>query len=391
MDMKAILLIGVPQSGLGASGAAPECVAGAPIASLDTLGKPIMQRAAEQLVASGVSAVAIIANDEAGGSGVARANMPREITYTPVPLAQVWRECEGTFNDFTEAGAEVVIVWRMGAYAELDVDDLVQFHLDQRGRVTPVFDANGRNLDIFVISASRRNDAAFLFRHQLGETRMPSIEYKFSGYLNPLRSGADLRRLTVDALQLKNSIKPMGSEIRPGVWVGQGARIQRGARVLAPAYIGAYAKVCHSAVITRCSAIERHCEIDCGTVVENSNVLPFSYVGAGLDVVEAVVGYRKLVPLRRDVEVEITDPRLIAMASEHAPVRAMASVAGLLAFLPRQILRGFAGSHSEPAKSLPEAVQSPSAALHEPTALQPAAESTQFPNNMVVARRYGNE
>ena len=161
---------------------------------------------------------------------------------------------------------------------------------------------------------------------------------------------------------------------------------------MAPAYIGSYAKVRPSAVITRCSAIERHCEIDCGTVVENSNVLPFSYVGAGLDVVEAVVGYRNLVPLRRDVEVEITDARLIGMASEHAPVRALGSVAGLFAFLPRQILRGFAGSHSEPAKSLPEAVQAPSSALHEPAGLQPAAaEPKQFPSNMVVARRYGNE
>ena len=111
-----------------------------------------------------------------------------------------------------------------------------------------------------------------------------------------------------------------------------------------------------------------------------------------LDVVEAVVGYRNLVPLRRDVEVEITDARLIGMASEHAPVRALGSVAGLFAFLPKQILRGFAGSHSEPAKSLPEAVQAPSAALHEPAGLQSAAaEPTQFPSNMVVARRYGNE
>ena len=44
------------------------------------------------------------------------------------------------------------------------------------------------------------------------------------------------------------------------------------------------------------------------------------------------------------------------------------------------------------AKSLPEAVQAPSAALHEPAGLQSAAaEPTQFPSNMVVARRYGNE
>ena len=391
MDMKAILLIGVPQPGLGASGAAPECVAGVPIASLDVLGKPLIQRSAEHLLASGVSNVAIIANQEAGGSGIQRANLPHEITYSAVSCAQLWRECESAFSDFAESGAEVVIVWRMGAYAEINVDDVVQFHLDQRGRVTPVCDADGKSLDIFVISGSRRNDAAFLFRHQLGETRMPSIEYRFSGYLNLLRSGADLRRLTRDALQLKNNIRPIGKEIRPGVWLGQGARIQKGARVLAPAYIGAYAKLRPSAVVTRCSAVEHHSEIDCGTVVENSNVLPYSYVGAGLDVVEAVVGHRTLVPLRRDVEVEITDPKLIGMASEHAPVRAMASMVGLFAFLPKQMVRGLAGSHSEPAKSLPEAVQTPSAALHEPAALQPAAEPTQFPSNMVVARRYGNE
>ena len=102
-------------------------------------------------------------------------------------------------------------------------------------------------------------------------------------------------------------------ELKPGIWVGDGARIHRKARIVAPAFIGAYSKIRASALITRGSAIEHHAEVDCGTVVENSTVLPFTYVGAGLDVMHSVVGFRRLAHLVRKVEVEISDAKLVGM------------------------------------------------------------------------------
>ena len=161
---------------------------------------------------------------------------------------------------------------------------------------------------------------------------------------------------------------------------------------MAPAYIGAHARVRSAAVVTRCSTVEHHSEIDCGTVVEDSAVLPFTYVGAGLDVCRSIAGNRRLFPLRLDVEVEITDPGLIGAVSEYSGVRTISNTLSLLSFLPKQIYRGlFAKSHREQPQSLPDAVKAPSAALREAAPLQPSPDSHQFPSNMVVARRYGNE
>ena len=390
MDVKAILITGVQQPGVQSGGGAPEFVAGAPIATLDVLGSPLVVRVAEQLLAGGVSSVAIVSDADASCPAALRRDAARaNVRFISAGGAQLWRECESIFQEFTDA--ELVIVWRMGAYAELDLGELVQAHIHQRSRVTQVCDPAGEGLGIFAISGSRRNDAAFLFRHNLQESRTPCSTYAAHGYSNRLRTAADLRRLTVDALHLRNRIHPIGREIKPGVWLGRGARIQKGARVLAPGYIGPYSLVRTSAVLTRCSVVEQHSQIDCGSMIEDSTILPFTYVGAGLDACHSIVGNRRLLSLRRNVEVEITDPRLSGMVSENAGVRTAVSMGALFSFLPRQIFRGvFAKSHREP-PSLPEAVQTPSAALRETGTLQPSPDATQFPANMAVARRYGNE
>jgi hypothetical protein len=392
MDVRAILLIGAAQAGSAASGAASETVLGVPIAAVDVLGKPIVHRVAEQLLAGGVSAVNIIADGDANPPASARQDLAPGVTFTLAEGGQLWNQCERTFEEVTDGGAELVIVWRMGSYAEPNVEHLVQWHLDHGARTTELCDATGQSLEMYVVCGSRRNDAAYLFRHQLQGTRMPSCTYPHYGYVNRLRTAADLRQLTADGLLARNAVTPLGREIKPGVWVGTGARVQRGARLVAPCYVGAHARVRSAAVLTRATAIEHHAEVDCGTVVEGATVLPFSYVGAGLDVAHSIVGYRKIAPLKRPVEVEVTDPKLIGMASEHAPVRAASKAGALLAFLPAQLVRGlFAKKRGEQAAELPAAIKAPSAALREPAAQGTGHTSPEFASNMVVARRYGNE
>jgi carbonic anhydrase/acetyltransferase-like protein (isoleucine patch superfamily) len=391
MDVKAILIVGMPQPGVESAGGMPEFVAGSPIAALDILGCPLAVRVAQQLMAGGVSSVAIVTNSEVACPTSLKQEAAREnIRFVSASAAELWRECEGVFQEFTDA--ELVIVWRLGAYLELDLADLIHNHRVRRARVTQVFGPGSEKFDIFAINGSRRNDAAYLFRHGLQESRTASSPYAFHGYRNALRNARDLRQLTIEGLQLRNRIEPVGEQVRPGIWLGARARVQHGARLLAPCYVGAYSRVRASAVITRCSAVEQHCEIDFGSVVENSSVLPFSYVGAGLDVCHSVVCNRRLLPLRRDVEIEITDSRLIGVFSEHAGVRAIASMGALLGLVPSQIIRGmFAKSQRGQPSTLPEAVQEPAAALRETAPLQPSTESTEFPGTVAVARRYGNE
>ncbi len=387
MDVRAIIIIAPP-----GDPAAAENIAGVPIGLFDVLGKPVLLRVIDRLRKFGIAHVSVVAEVGPAAQPFAR-TLPADLPVLQATNGDVWRSAENAFCEHAHAGADLVLVLRLGPYSELDCDELVQFHLDQGSRTSWVLTPEGAPLDIVAITSSRRNDAAFLFRHRLRQFRTPAAKYVFRGYVNPLRDGADLRHLACDSFVSRTGILPDGAEIRPGVWLAPGARVQRGARILAPAYIGPYAKVRAAAVITRGSVLEHHAVVDCGTVVEDSTVLPYTYVGAGLDVAHAVVGCRHFLHLRRGVQTEIADARLLSTVSAHAPLRALGQAVSLATFLPAQILRGlFAKSQREAPAQLPAAVQVPSPAINTPAELQPAETSeAQFPSTLAVARRYGDQ
>ncbi len=387
MDVRAILILAPPAE----SGTA-ESFNGMPLGLLDVLGKPVYVRMADRLKQSGISSVAVV-GDTANVPTFLRGAKNDGVHWTQPPDANPWRTAEKAFAEHVEAGADLVIVVRLGAYTDIDFDEFIQVHLDQHSRVTTVCTPDGAPLDIAAIASSRRNDAAFLFRHRLRQFRTAASQYVFTGYVNRLKALGDLRQLACDAFLFRAQIPPVGAEIRPGVWVAPGARIQDGARILAPAFIGGHAKVRAAAVVTRGSVIEHHAIVDCGTIVEDSTVLPYTYVGAGLDLCHSVVGLRHVLHLRRGVETDVVDPRLIGMVSARPPLRALGQALALATFLPAQLVRGlFAKSHREVPVQLPAAVQSPSPALSAAAELQPSpAQAAEFPANLAVARRYGNE
>ena len=376
MDVKAILLVGVDDPTAPGTGH----IGSVPIALLDVLGAPVLHRVADRCLRFGIDDITVVSDLPPAALPFARQAMRRDLKWVTGTEKSGWRVCEDVFSDYAQAGADLVIVRRVGPYAEFDLEKLIQFHLDQRSRVTRVVDADG-DLGTFAISASRRNDAAFLFRHQLQQSRVTPVDFDCEGYVNRLRGAADLRQLARDAFRQKITITPQGREVRPGVWVGDGARIHPHARVVAPAFIGAWAKLQAASVITRGSAVERHAHVDCGTVIEDATVLPFTAIGAGLDVARSVVGFRRIAHLGRGVEVEIADRTLLTMRSMGAPARALAGVTSVL-LQPFQALRGKATSHRRPAGAFAPA---PGQAIGK------ARESAEFPANLVVARRYGNE
>jgi hypothetical protein len=71
-------------------------------------------------------------------------------------------------------------------------------------------------------------------------------------------------------------------------------------------------KVQANALITRCSNLERGCEVGYGTVVEDASILRDTCLGTGLDVTHAVVWGRNLLNLRHNVALEINDPKLLS-------------------------------------------------------------------------------
>ncbi len=380
MDVKAILLVGGSEDEF-----ARESFAGLPLALQDVLGKPAVLRAVERLQAQSISDVCVVSR------AAMPLGFPSNIPWTHAVNGNFWRSAESAFNELSQAGAEAVLVIRMGGYGEFVVDDFVQRHLDCRAHVTRAVGKSGEALDMFVITGSRRNDAAYLFRHNLEQTRSACGHWIFEGYWNALATGSDLRRLAIDGLMQQCDVKPAGEERRPGIWIARSARVDRRARVLAPAYIGEHARVRGNAVVTRCSTIERYAEVEAGTVVENASVLPYTVIGQALDIAHSIAGSKKLLHLGRKVEVEIADPRLMDARTQHAPLRAVASAASLASFVPVQLFRGLlAKSRREQPSELPDAVKASASAVKTPAGFE-GEESSAFPANLAVARRYGNQ
>lgn len=381
MDVKAIILV-------GGDGEPAQQLAGVPLAFLDVLGEPVLQRVLSRLEHFGVTAAAVVTDVPLSDAPVARGIFRPGLRWMDAAGQQFWRAAENVFNDYVQSGSEIVLVIRLGAYAEIDYEELVQFHLDKQCRITSVSGPDGAALGTFVISASRRNDAAYLFRHELKEMRTPCEEFQHSGYTNPLKNAGDLRILALDSFAGLTSIVARGTEIKPGVWLGENAKVHRKARLLAPCYVGAHAKVRASSLLTRGSVIEHHSEIDCGTVVENSSVLPMTTVGAGLDVTHSVVGFSRIWNMKRNVVVEIEDRQLIGTLHS-APRRVLANAAQLAIYLPRILSQAALGRRFKPQPEVTEAVCRPAAALKSTE--QVSEESMTSTSNLISARRYGNE
>ncbi len=260
-----------------------------PIAGLEILGQSIVEHTITRLHSAGVNAVSVV--HEAGFSLTAGRR------FVPDVLMKQARK-----------GFERVLLIRLGAYAEVDFADLLRFHGDGDAGVTRVCDAFGP-LDFWVLdSAPGRRSRLNL--DSPSDVNPPS-DYLTGGYVNRLADAHDLRRLVVDAFQGRCAIRPRGREVNPGVWIDDGARVHRSARIVAPAYIGRGTGVRASALITRFSNLECRCLVDYGTAIEDSSVLPYTHVGRGLNVAHAVVEGSRLVNLSRNVALTIRDANLI--------------------------------------------------------------------------------
>ena len=390
MDVRAIVLLGL--AGEGNDRATPvldssENFAGTPLAVLPVLGQPVLHRVVDRLKCAGVDSVSVLS---AARAPLVDDCYPPGIKWQNVADTQLWRASEEEFDHLAHDGAELVLVVRLGAYAEVEIDPLLQFHLDQRNHITQVVDADGP-LDFFVLSGSRRNDAAFLLRNKLGKVRVQSRSFVTSGYVNRLQTLADLRRLTLDSLLQKTSIQPQGEQFRPGVWVGQAAKIEGDVRLVAPCYIGPFTRVRSGSLITRGSSLEHHSVVDCGTVVEASTLLPFSYLGAGLDLVHSIVGSNRIASLKHAAELEMEDKTLVSVVPASSFWRTVRDASRLVSFVPHQMFAKLFGERKiKETRPCPESGESG----FDPRAVaRPVTQERQplTPSVVTRMREYGNQ
>ncbi|MGA8540291.1 MAG: hypothetical protein WB566_12385 [Terriglobales bacterium] len=277
-----------------------------PLACVDVVGKSVLERTVERLLRAGVEIVTVLASASAFNrlapfrTGFGKV-MVRAVNDLRSAIDQ-------QLSEYSQSGIEHAFVNSANAYAETDLLDLFYFHREAKQTITRTFDREGA-LALSVVDCARAQQLPVGDSLSDGARNSPS--YFIREYVIRLSHPRDLRQLGEDILRGRCERGPCGEKVRPGIWIADGAEVDRRARVVAPAYIGAGSKVLADTLITRFSVIERGCYIDCGSVIEDSSILPGTRVGIWLDVCHAIVEGSRILSLPRDVMIEISDPTII--------------------------------------------------------------------------------
>lgn len=277
-----------------------------PLWFVEILGCSVLERTIQNLRRGGVQNISVIADQKWKSADVG--------SLCSLPLRWVedaWAAAAEELRTNQANGIDRSCVISATGYAEIDPSDLFQFHLEQGKRVTGVV-LGGTRLSWWVVEGSGFRPEFPLDREL--NTRVQgsdSARYSTEGYVNFLRGARDVRRLVADSFNATCALRPHGHEMRPGVWMGEGAEVHRAARIVAPAFMGRGARIEEQCLITRCTSVESNCLIDYGTVVEDSTILANTYVGIGLDITHSVVHGNTLVNLQRDVALRIADQGVI--------------------------------------------------------------------------------
>jgi hypothetical protein len=275
------------------------------------LGESVLRRTVAQLRDGGVQLVSVL------DSRIPQRNAE----------SQPW---ERAVVDYASSGVEQILLINLNSYTEINIYDLLKFHRESKCPITNVGDDRGL-LGISVLSASALEGDADISR-RLPALSSCSSTYEFSGFVHRLTSASDYRQLVQCALARLCNITPRASEIQPGVWMGDRARVHSTVRVLGPCFLGARTRIKAGGVIAPGTAIERECEVDCGTVVEGASILPRTYVAPGLRISNAVVQGSRFVHLGRKLEVELGTTGLLGSTENRTSRRILDTVGSLFAF-----------------------------------------------------------
>jgi len=252
--------------------------------SWPVLGKTVLQRWVERVQGLGVGLVSVVDRN------------PQEPNRVH------------TMVEWAKEGVEQILLIVLGAYAEIDLPDLIRFHSEGQRQVTKVFDPHGP----LGISLLDRGSILANYEQESQDEDLPSSRYDFLGYVVRLSSTANYRQLVEDALEGRCGIQPPALQTRQSVWIDKTADVDASAQIQGPCYIGPATKISAGVVVRGCSSVERNCEIDLGTTLDHTSIQPNTYVAPGLYFRESVVDGTRLEHLARGVTVDLGGAGLTA-------------------------------------------------------------------------------
>jgi len=272
-----------------------------PDAKLELLGKSLLDRNISRLREAGVESTSVLPE----GSALTQLLPTRSTTSND--FISAWEKAIG---EYVRQGVDTLLLLRTSTYTDLNYEELLRFHSERHAGLTQVYSADS-SVDVAVVNANLLRESDNAYRTTLSNLIPDQEHFYYQGYVNRLRKPQDFRCLTEDALTGKCNLRPVGTEVGDGIWFGSGVEVDDSCVISGPAFVGSGTHIAACTSISGGSAVERNCEIDCGTTVDQSWILQETYVGLGLTVRGSIVSNQKMFNLDRKTELAINDPRLI--------------------------------------------------------------------------------
>jgi hypothetical protein len=119
-------------------------------------------------------------------------------------------------------------------------------------------------------------------------------------------------------------IHPPGRQIKKGIWISDPVKIHPSARLFPPVWIGANARIELGAQIGPIASIGSGCLIKRHSLVENSVVMPDSFVGESLELNSVIVDQGLLINTRLATETIVADPFILCGTGDLKPAARLA-------------------------------------------------------------------
>ena len=352
---------------------------GRPTPTLEVLGAPLTVRIAEALMRGGVTEIVVVTDIT---QELIRENA--ELRVVHAHRKGINEAAEQALQTMDESGTDGILVLWADQYVEADFAAVLKRHTHFHNRVTRIWSEAGAT-DAYLFSPGRQRDIAALLRSRSEGSVRTGVRYMLSSdeYANLLRTPCELRRLSQDTLYRVNQIEIRGTEGRPGVWMAPHAIVERGARVVGPAYIGERARVCSGAVVTRDSVLEHHTCVDHATIVEDAWIQPHTAVGAGLDVTHAIASHDVLYHLEREAAITGADGLLLREVKQNVALRATHAIGAWMA----RVAAAPAAWRERRAEQRP----TKRFEVHAGGTVRPNEDVAKLAPGLALMRRYGNE
>ena len=120
----------------------------------------------------------------------------------------------------------------------------------------------------------------------------PIYGYVADGYWSDIGNLDQYRQAHYDLLTGKINLEIPGKEVRPGIWLGEGAEIEDGAKVSGPLLLGDYARISRGSEVERYTIIGAHGRVQSGASVKRSILWNHVYVGEGSEIRGATLANR---------------------------------------------------------------------------------------------------